>query len=42
MTKAVTKQPTVIPEQHRKNSCSTLASTWHKDGNNKKVISENK
>lgn len=41
MTTAVTKQPTVIPEQHRKN-CDTLASTRHKDGNNKKVISENK
>ena len=37
---AVTNQPTMIPEEHRKNSCDTMASTQHKKENNKKVILE--
>lgn len=42
MAVAVTKQPTMTPEQQRKNSYDTLASTQHKDKNNKKVILEYK
>lgn len=42
MAVAVPKQPTLITEQHRKNSCSTVASTQHKGGNNKEVISDYK
>lgn len=40
MAVAVPKQPTVIPKQHRKNSCGSVVSTQHNDGHNKKLISE--